>query len=70
MSKVVRISEEKLVDVIHNIVEATMKENKIPKAPQKVQSVAKKKKVVKITEANLAKLVGKIVKKTIEENKK
>lgn len=57
-TKVVKINEEKLVDMIHNIVEATIAErNLVPAKPE-----PKKMKKYTVTEAQLRKLQAKGVK--------
>ena len=80
MTKKVVISEEKLVDLIYNIVESSLKElNAAPKevvakvVKEEVKAPVKKvvktpvKKVVKITEDKLVSLIDKIVKEQIAE---
>ena len=70
MSKKVVMTESKLVDLIYNIVDSSIKELKINenKSPKKVVKKPAKK-VVKITEAKLVNLIDKIVKKQIAAQK-
>lgn len=71
MSKKVIMTEEKLVDLIYNIVESSLKELDPSEAEVVKEEVkAPAKKVVKITEDRLVTLVEKIVKEQIANKKK